>query len=56
MPLLAARLAYSSTLNMEAVRSFEKSVNVYQTTRRYIPEDITPEEVYNFHSSSVIVT
>jgi hypothetical protein len=29
-------LAYSSTLKMEALSSFEMSVNFYQTTRRYI--------------------
>jgi hypothetical protein len=32
---------YSSTLEMEAVRSSETSVNFYQTTRRQIPENST---------------
>jgi hypothetical protein len=40
--LVATFLAYFSTLKMEAVRSSETSVNFYQTTRHYIPEDSTP--------------
>jgi hypothetical protein len=32
-------LAYASTLNMEAVYSFETSVNIYQATWRNISED-----------------
>jgi hypothetical protein len=36
--LLASCLPYSSTLKTEAVYSPETSVNVYRTTRRYIPE------------------
>jgi hypothetical protein len=31
--------AYSLTLKIEAVSSFETLVNLYQTTRRYTPED-----------------
>jgi hypothetical protein len=37
----AACCAYFSTLKMEAVLSSETSVNAYQTTRRYNPEDTT---------------
>jgi hypothetical protein len=55
MPLLAACLACSSALNAEAVGSFETSVYVYQSTKHYIPEDVTLEEVYYFHSFSVTV-
>jgi hypothetical protein len=33
--------AYSSTLKMEAISSPETSVDIRQTTRRYIPEDST---------------
>jgi hypothetical protein len=33
--------AYSSTLKMEAICSFETSVEFQRTTRRYIPEDST---------------
>jgi hypothetical protein len=33
--------AYSSTLKMEAICSFETSVGFQRTTRRYIPEDRT---------------
>jgi hypothetical protein len=40
MPLLAARLAYSSTLKLEAVRSSETSVNFHHTKRRHIPKDV----------------
>jgi hypothetical protein len=36
--LLAACLAYSLTLKMEAVRSSKTSTNVYQTTRRLFAE------------------
>jgi hypothetical protein len=32
-------LAYSSTMNVEATRSSETSVNFQPTTRCYIPED-----------------
>jgi hypothetical protein len=31
--------AYSSTMKMEAICSFETSVDFQRTTRRYIPED-----------------
>jgi hypothetical protein len=55
MPLLAACLACSSTLNTEAVISFETSVNVYQSTRHYIPEDIMLGDVYYLHPFSVTV-
>jgi hypothetical protein len=33
--------AYTSTLKMEAICSSETLVNIYWTTRRYIPEDYT---------------
>jgi hypothetical protein len=33
--------SYSSTLNMEAIRSSETSVGFQQTKRRYMPEDRT---------------
>jgi hypothetical protein len=36
--LLVACLAYASTLKMEAIRSFEIFLNLYETTR-HIPED-----------------
>jgi hypothetical protein len=39
--ILAACLAYSSTLKMEAVRFPETPANFYQTTRRKFPEDST---------------
>jgi hypothetical protein len=39
--LLIGCSAYSSTLKMEATRSYEQSVNFYQTTWRHIPEDST---------------
>jgi hypothetical protein len=32
-------LAYTSTLKMEAVHSFEMLAKFYQTIRRYTPED-----------------
>jgi hypothetical protein len=35
---LAACMAYSSIMKMEAVRSFETSMNFYRTTRRHITE------------------
>jgi hypothetical protein len=38
---LLSCLAYSSTLQMEAVCSSETSVDFQRTTRRYIPEDRT---------------
>jgi hypothetical protein len=38
---LVLYLAYSSTLKMEATYSSETLVGFQQTTRRYIPEDIT---------------
>jgi hypothetical protein len=34
--LLSGYLAFTSTLKMEAVCSFETSLNFYRTTRRYI--------------------
>jgi hypothetical protein len=37
--LLVICFTYSSTLEMEAVRSSEASVNFYQITRRHVPED-----------------
>jgi hypothetical protein len=36
-----SRLAYSSRLKMETIRSSETSVDLHRTTRRYIPEDAT---------------
>jgi hypothetical protein len=36
---LVSFLAYSPTLKMEAICSFETSVDFQRTTRRYIPED-----------------
>jgi hypothetical protein len=35
-------MAYTSTLKIEAVRSFEISVKFYHSTRPYIPEDSIP--------------
>jgi hypothetical protein len=35
----AACFTWYSTLEMEAARSFVTSINIYQTTRRHIPED-----------------
>jgi hypothetical protein len=40
----ASRLAYSSTLDMEATYSSETSVDLQQITRRHFPEDKTPVE------------
>jgi hypothetical protein len=37
--MLVSRLAYSSTLKMEAICSSETSVDVHRNARRYIPED-----------------
>jgi hypothetical protein len=37
--LLVACLAYSSTLKMEVLRPIDTSVDVYQPTRRYNPDD-----------------
>jgi hypothetical protein len=37
--ILVYCLAYSSTLKMKAVCTFETSAPFYRTTRRYIPED-----------------
>jgi hypothetical protein len=37
--LLATCLTYFCTLKMEGVYSSEASVNIYQATRRYVPED-----------------
>jgi hypothetical protein len=37
--LLVSRLAYSLSLEMEAIHSSEISVNFYQTTWFHIPED-----------------
>jgi hypothetical protein len=39
--MLVSCSVYSSTLKMEAMRSFEKSVYFHRTTQRYIPEDKT---------------
>jgi hypothetical protein len=36
----STRLAYFLTLEMEPVCSSETSVNIYQTTGHYVPEDI----------------
>jgi hypothetical protein len=36
---------YSSTMKLEAIRSFEKSAELYQTTRHHIPE--LPEIVFS---------
>jgi hypothetical protein len=38
--MLFLSFAPSSALKMEAARSSETSLNVWQTTRRLIPEDI----------------
>jgi hypothetical protein len=48
--LQACCLAYSSTPNMEAVRSSKSSVNFYQTAPRNIPEDSTVLEIVYFSS------
>jgi hypothetical protein len=42
---LVSCLSYSSTLKMEATCYSEKSVDIQQTTRRYIPEDRILEKV-----------
>lgn len=42
--LMVSCLLCSSTLKMEAVRSFEMSVKLYYTTQHDVPEDS------NFHS------
>jgi hypothetical protein len=42
---LLACTAYSSALKMEAVRSFDTSVNLYWSIRRHIPQDSTLNEV-----------
>jgi hypothetical protein len=39
--LLVAFVAYSSTLNLETIRSSEMSMNFYQSTRRHIPDGRT---------------
>jgi hypothetical protein len=39
--ILVSRLAYSSTLEMEAICSSERWVHFHRTTKRYIPEDTT---------------
>jgi hypothetical protein len=36
--LLVARFIYSSTLKIEAMRSFETSVNLHRRTLRHIPK------------------
>jgi hypothetical protein len=42
MPLFSAGLAYSSSLETEAVCSSETSMNLYLTSWRHIPQDSTP--------------
>jgi hypothetical protein len=37
------------TLMMEAVHTSETSVNIYVTTRQYIPEDSTLHKLLYFH-------
>jgi hypothetical protein len=44
MPLFGTRLAYSSALKLEAVRSSETSVNFYYTKLRHIPKDVCHRE------------
>jgi hypothetical protein len=39
--LVTSCLAYSLTLKMEAIYSFETSVNIYQTTQHYMAIHIT---------------
>jgi hypothetical protein len=41
--------AYSSTLKMEVACSTETLIDFEWITRRYIPEDITPQEIYNLY-------
>jgi hypothetical protein len=45
--LLVACLALYSTLKMEAVLSRERPINLYQNTRRYIPEDSKLQHIYD---------
>jgi hypothetical protein len=40
--LLAACSVYFMTLKMEAICSSGTPVDIYQTTRRYIPEEMSP--------------
>jgi hypothetical protein len=51
--LLASLLAYSSTLKMEAVYSFETSVTIYQTIEYYIAIQTTLCDVCFLHGSAV---
>jgi hypothetical protein len=46
--MLVSYLPHSSTLKIEATCSSETSVDFQQTTRRYIPEDTTPQLKYLF--------
>jgi hypothetical protein len=39
--MLVSCLAYSLTMNIEALRSSVTSVGFHRATRRYIPEEIT---------------
>jgi hypothetical protein len=42
--MLVSGLPYSSTLKMEATYSSETTVDFEQTTRRYIPDDVTLQD------------
>jgi hypothetical protein len=44
--LPASHFTYSSTLKMEAIRSPEVSVDFYQTTWHYIPEESTHKNLF----------
>jgi hypothetical protein len=47
---LVSCLAYSSTLKMEAICSFEMSVDFQWTTWRYIPEDSIVQSISQYHA------
>jgi hypothetical protein len=52
--LLAACLAYSLTLKMEAVQSSEISVNFYPTERHAIPEErVLNIQIYHYFKRNV---
>jgi hypothetical protein len=54
--LLVTCLAYSSTLKMEAVRSFKTSAYFYETTRRHIPEDCTLHRCEDLKSQILLLS
>jgi hypothetical protein len=53
--LLVTYMVYSSTLKLEAVRSFATSVNFYGTARHYMPQESTFQQFSNYCEIPIMV-